>query len=250
MDLTNLKPLQDKLENHSVYQAVNDLAGLRTFMEHHVFCVWDFMSLLKALQQMLAPAGAPWFPDEAGGIRRLINEIVLAEESDEALDTGGKQCFISHYEMYIQAMKEVGADSSPIKTFLRDVKEKNVRDALHSETVPVSAQTFVSGTFEIIETDEPHRLAAAFCLGRENVIPRMFRSLLCDMQISEESAPTFHYYLNRHIELDEKDHWPMSLEMLELLCSGCVQRETDVLEVATRALESRISFWNAVEAEL
>jgi hypothetical protein len=93
-------------------------------------------------------------------------------------------------------------------------------------------------------------ILAAFCLGRENVTPGMFRSLLRDMKISEESAPTFHYYLNRHIELDEEAHWPMSLEMLELLCSGCVQRETDILEVATRALESRISFWDVVKAEL
>jgi len=250
MDLTGLNPLQDKLEHHSVYQAVKDLEGLRIFMEHHVFCVWDFMSLLKALQQRLAPAGAPWFPDEGGSIRRLINEIVLAEESDEALDLGGGRRFISHYEMYVQAMKEVGADSMPIKTFLVDVKEKGVRDALLAETVPFPARTFVQGTFEIIKTGEPHRLAAAFSLGRENVVPRMFRSLLRDMNINEEAAPTFHYYLNRHVELDEEQHWPMAQEMLGLLCSGNVQRERDVLEIAAQALESRISFWNAVEAEL
>ena len=87
-------------------------------------------------------------------------------------------------------------------------------------------------------------------LGRENVIPGMFRSLLRDMDINEESAPMFHYYLNRHIHLDEEEHWPMALGMLELLCSENVQRERDALEIATQALESRISFWNAVEAEL
>ena len=138
----------------------------------------------------------------------------------------------------------------PIKTFLVDVKEKGVRDALLAETVPFPARTFVQGTFEIIKTGEPHRLAAAFSLGRENVVPRMFRSLLRDMNINEEAAPTFHYYLNRHVELDEEQHWPMAQEMLGLLCSGNVQRERDVLEIAAQALESRISFWNAVEAEL
>ena len=93
-------------------------------------------------------------------------------------------------------------------------------------------------------------MAAAFSLGRENVIPRMFRSLLRDMEIDEKSAPMFHYYLKRHVEIDEEEHWPMALEMLELLCSGSAQREKEVLGVAIQALESRYLFWNAVEAEL
>ena len=250
MDLSRLKPLQDKLEHHSVYQAVKDLEGLRTFMEHHVFCVWDFMCLVKELQRELAPSGAPWFPDEAGEGRRLINEIVLAEESDVAPDSGGKRRFISHYEMYVQAMEEVGANTLPVKTFLGEVKEKGVESALLLEIVPIPARTFVANTFEIIETREPHLMAAAFSLGRENVIPRMFRSLLRDMEIDEESAPMFHYYLKRHVEIDEEEHWPMALEMLELLCSGSAQREKEILGVATQALESRYLFWNVVEAEL
>lgn len=250
MDLARLKPLQDQLEHHSVYQAVGDLKSLRTFMEHHVFCVWDFMSLLKALQQELAPAGVPWFPDSTGGVRRLINEIVLAEESDEAPGLGSKRLFISHFEMYVQAMSEVGANVLPINTFLEDVKEKGVKAALLTKTIPTPARIFVEDTFGIIGTHKPHILAAVFSLGRENVIPGMFRSLLRDMDINEESAPMFHYYLNRHIHLDEEEHWPMALGMLELLCSENVQRERDALEIATQALESRISFWNAVEAEL
>ena len=130
MDLARLKPLQDKLEHHSVYTAVRDLKGLQIFMENHVFCVWDFMSLLKALQQDLASASAPWIPNDAGDVRRLINEIVLAEESDEAPDLGGDRRFISHFEMYVQAMEEVGADTSPIKTFLVDVKNEGIEEAL------------------------------------------------------------------------------------------------------------------------
>ncbi len=218
-------------------------------MEHHVFCVWDFMCLLKALQRELAPSGAPWFPDEAEG-RRLINEIVLAEESDVAPDSGDKRSFMSHFEMYIQAMEEVGANTLPVKTFLDEMKEKGVKSALLTETVPIPARIFVANTFEIIETRKPHLVASAFSLGRENVVPRMFRSLLREMKIDEKTAPMFHYYLKRHIELDEEEHWPMALEMLELLCSGSAQREREILDIAAQALESRNSFWNAVEAKL
>ena len=250
MDLARLKPLQDKLEHHSVYQAVRDLKGLHIFMENHVFCVWDFMSLLKALQQDLASASAPWIPNDAGDVRRLINEIVLAEESDEAPDLGGDRRFISHFEMYVQAMEEVGADTSPIKTFLVDVKNEGIEEALLTNTAPPPARAFVTNTFEIIQTREPHLMAAAFSLGREHIIPGMFRSLLMDMNIDEECAPVFHYYLNRHVELDEEEHWPMALGMLKSLCSGDIQRERDALNIADRALRARVSFWNEVEAQL
>lgn len=172
MDLARLKPLQDQLEHHSVYQAVGDLKSLRTFMEHHVFCVWDFMSLLKALQQELAPAGAPWFPDSTGGVRRLINEIVLAEESDEAPGLGSKRLFISHFEMYVQAMSEVGANVLPINTFLEDVKEKGVKAALLTKTIPTPARIFVEDTFGIIGTHKPHILAAVFFSGTRKCYSR------------------------------------------------------------------------------
>ena len=250
MDLTTLKSVQDKLENHPIYQSVNDLKSLRTFMEHHVYCVWDFMSLLKALQKELAPAGAPWFPSETGDICRLINEIVLTEESDKASGSDRKQRFISHYEMYVQAMEEVGANTLPVKTFLKEAQLNGIKAALHIDTIPTAARAFMKDTFGIIETNKPHIIAAAFSLGRENVIPRIFRSLLRDMKISEESAPIFHHYLNRHIELDEEEHWPMALGMLQSLCSGDIQLEKEALETAIQSLESRVTFWNSVEAQM
>ena len=250
MDLTTLKLVQDKLENHPIYQSVNDLESLHTFMEHHVYCVWDFMSLLKALQKELAPTGAPWFPSEDGNICRLINEIVLAEESDTALSSNHKHSFISHYEMYVQAMEEVGANTAPIKIFLKEAQLVGIKTALLTEAIPAPAKTFMTSTFEIIETNKPHLIAAAFSLGRENVIPCMFRSLLRDMKITEDRAPMFYHYLNRHIELDEDEHWPMALSMLKSLCSADPKLEKEALDTALLSLESRVTFWNSVKNEL
>jgi hypothetical protein len=77
-----LAPHRAALLAHPVYHEIDRLEALRRFMEHHVFAVWDFMSLLKALQRQLSCVTVPWLPavDPLGS--RLVNEFVLAEESD------------------------------------------------------------------------------------------------------------------------------------------------------------------------
>ena len=79
---TVIRPVRDRLIGHPIYQSIQSPAALRTFMEHHVYAVWDFMSLLKALQQSLTCVNTPWVPIGSAGTRYLINEIVVGEESD------------------------------------------------------------------------------------------------------------------------------------------------------------------------
>ena len=68
---------------HPIYARVNDLAALRAFMQHHVFAVWDFMSLLKSLQRRLTSLEVPWLPPEDPEAARLVNEIVPADMLEE-----------------------------------------------------------------------------------------------------------------------------------------------------------------------
>src|SRR5215218_9743630 len=110
---------RSRVITHPLYGSLDTHAAIVTFMEHHVFAVWDFMSLLKSLQRQLTGVEVPWIPTGPTGSRRLINDIVLVEESDEL--RGG---FISHFELYLLGMQEAGADTGVIDTFISLLRDK------------------------------------------------------------------------------------------------------------------------------
>lgn len=247
MDVSFLAPLRERLNNHPVYGTLNDIADLRCFMGHHVFSVWDFMSLAKYLQGRIAPTTIPWVPHGNPAIRRFINEITLEEESDLGMpDSDGKETYASHFELYVQAMAEIGADAGQAMGFLETVQRDGIAPALEHGEVPEPARQFMKTTFGFINSHKPHVVAAAFALGREHVIPQMFRAFLAKMHISKETAPAFHYYLERHIHLDEDSHGPLSLLMLEELCGGDAVHIREAQAAACAAVEARIAFWDGV----
>ena len=96
-----IKPQQDTLLHHPLYNKIRTVEDLQLFLQHHVFAVWDFMSLLKALQNKLTCTSTPWMPVGNPETRYLINEIVLAEETD--IDQDGRRR--SHYELYMMPWK-------------------------------------------------------------------------------------------------------------------------------------------------
>lgn len=243
LNKTKINELSNVLYSHSllVTNVIQSKDDLKTFMGHHVFAVWDFMSLLKDVQQAIVPSGSPWIPNKGNrsDVARMINEIVLCEESDE--DVGGGS--ISHFDMYIQSMMEIGADVTTINKFL-----ESFASGSHTSfsIAPEGAREFMQTTFNIIERG-PHCSAAAFAYGRETIIPDMFQKLVNQLHISELDAPKFHYYLQRHIEVDGDEHGPMSEYLVQFLCEDDPVKIYEAQIAAEDAIRARIKLFDAIE---
>ena len=250
MDLDSLIPQKDKLENHPIFTRINSIEELVIFMEHHVFAVWDFMSLLKKLQKDLVPMGSPWLPNPNGNLVRFINEIVMEEESDVAYNQNGDTEYTSHYQIYLDAMNEVGASTDSIENFLERVQNTGIHKALTCEGIPSPSLKFMRHTFELIENGKSHEVAASFAIGRESIVPLMFQKILEQSKLSKDQVPVFRYYLKRHAELDGDHHGPMAHRLLENMSEGKPEIEREIVEQASRSIEQRIEFWDGVHDAL
>ena len=216
-------------------------------MESHVFAVWDFMTLAKRLQRDLTCTHLPWLPPADPHAARLINEIVLGEESD----IHPRQGHCSHFELYLEAMTEVGASTAAINHFVALLRKGlEASAALHEVDPPPGVVRFVSTTLHMAAHAPTHCVAAAFLHGREHVIPVLFERLLQTDDFIQRQAPTLCDYLKRHIELDAGDHGPAAQQLLERLVSADPAYPQQAGDTALAAVQSRITFWNEVQVSL
>lgn len=244
-----IQPQKDILLQHPLYEKVKTIEDLNCFLENHIYAVWDFMSLLKALQQKLTCTTTPWFATKNPETRYLINEIVLAEESDLAID-GTRQ---SHFEMYLEAMKDSGANVTEIEKFIESVFSlQNIFVAIKKSGLHPEVKAFLDFTFRVIEIGKPHQIAAAFTFGREDLIPSMFTEILKNFQqhFPETDLSKLIYYFERHIELDADEHGPMAMQMIDELCGTDIKKWKEAEAVSIEALEKRIGLWNAIEEQI
>ena len=238
-----LQPLRQALNKHKLYSVLTNIEDVKLFMEQHVFAVWDFMSLLKALQNKLTTTTLPWVPVVNPSTARFINEIVLGEESD--INELGEAK--SHFEMYLEAMQQIEANTDQIHHLTSYVQQGfSINEALNKIELNPETLEFVLFTFKIIETNQVHKIAAAFTFGREDVIPDMFFHIINQSKADQNTFSKLSYYLNRHIELDGDEHGPLSLKMIEELCGNDTIKWNEVLEVSKQALQYRIALWDGI----
>lgn len=237
---------RQQVVEHPLYHSIHTLADVRAFTQFHVFAVWDFMSLLKGLQQQLTCTTYPWVPVGHPNTRYLINEIVNGEESDvDAMGNRG-----SHFELYLQAMEELGADLQPAQQLIAYLQNGiAIREAIRKLELNPAIRDFMHFTFDTLDKQNPAVTAAVFTFGREDLIPDMFIGLVRDL---EQRFPgqlgTFRYYLERHIELDGDHHSQLAMAMVQELCGEDAAVWQQATEGARQALVQRRLLWDAALA--
>jgi hypothetical protein len=209
-----------------------------------VFAVLDFMALLKSLQRDLTCTRATWAPVGDPRTRRLVNEIVLGEESDELPDG----TVASHFELYVSAMDEAGADSGPARRMARMLADGHVSTvALAACGAPAAARSFSQVTWSMVTAPLCCR-AAAFAFSREEVIPDMFAQAVA--RLGDPRLARMRAYLERHIEVDADSHGPASLAMVAQCCGHDAGRWRLAGDAAEKALAARRKLWDDVAAAM
>jgi hypothetical protein len=243
MNHPDLQRQHHLVANHSMYSKILTLNDLKVMMESHSFAVWDFMSLLKRLQREITCIELPWRPSPyPKKLVRLINEIVLGEESD--LDMLGEP--IDHFSLYLLAMDEIGASSKEINQFIQN---------LDFEKLSVAQKNFVQFNLNLAGSGKIHEVAAAFFFGREKLIPDMFTRLLSDLEINldendQEAFAHLKYYLVRHIQIDGEEHSHMAHDCLDFLCENDELKWKEAVDAGIKSLKLRAELWNEVESRL
>ncbi|QJP33472.1 DUF3050 domain-containing protein [Nonlabens sp. Ci31] len=241
----HISDVRKRLLHHELYSQIKTDQDLRTFMSSHVYAVWDFMSLLKALQNSLTCTSTPWMPKGNPDLRYLINEIVLAEETDR--DQHGNR--LSHYEMYLNAMNAAGVSTDKAQNNITALSQSNqILEEIDCSTLASHIKQFLTSTFTIINRGKDHEIAAAFTYGREDLIPEMFTEILSGLATTkiETDLEPITYYFERHIELDGDEHGPMSHKMVALLCGDDEVKWQEAAQVSKEALESRITLFDGI----
>lgn len=240
-----LASIRQQLLSHPIYAAVETLPQLRLLMREHVFAVWDFMSLLKRMQQLTTGTTTPWMPNRDSAAARFILEIVLGEEADE----DGRGGYLSHFELFREAMIDVGADTGPIDDFLRRLRHgESWMSAITTADIQPATRSFVQHTMAVVEQGAPHEVAAAFFYGREDIIPEMFQRLVPLLEPQGVRVERMLHYLRRHIEVDGDSHGPLAKQLLARLCEGLPTAEQEAETAAVAALQVRIRLWDGIHS--
>ncbi|MBA4258904.1 MAG: heme oxygenase [Chitinophaga sp.] len=240
----DLNSTRAQLLGHPIYASINDLSGLMHFTQYHVFAVWDFMSLLKSLQINLTCVQLPWMPKGIANTRYLINEIVAGEESD--IDEAGNR--ISHFELYLKAMQQMGASTHLLDILFAQIQSgKSIQQAIADANIPTEVKTFLQFTFDIVENHPIHVQAAVFTFGREDLIPDMFIKILDKIYTDHpEKVSIFKYYIERHIEVDGGHHSQLAIEMVESLCGDDETKWAEATAASIQSLQVRSCLWDGI----
>lgn len=158
----------------------------------------------------------------------------------------------SHFELYLNAMKQTNCDISSINAFIKNINKKiPLKESMQLANIPSASNNFITNTFTVINTNKAHIQAAVFTFGREDLIPGMFLHFVKELNSqTPNSVSILKYYLERHIEVDGEHHSHLACQMTEELCGTDIAKWEESTEEVKKALTARIKLWNAISNQL
>lgn len=209
---------------HPICRAIRTGRELATFLESHVFVVWSEASLLAALR------GAAAAIDAAGGRPRWP---VTARAATDRLQADA-------VPLYVEAMREVGADVRAIDDLLAAVARGGaVGDAI--ALAPPHARPFVRETLAMLAARDEVARAASIFLAGEDPGSHVLRG-------QAERSASLARYMERRSELAIRD--ATARQVLEELCGNDVRRWRGARDTAKRGAQARTALFDGVLATL
>lgn len=240
---TRVRDLSATASVHPLFSKLNSLGALRTYMEYHVWCVWDFMVLARSLRDGLENDAAEWLPSAYPGALSEILEILRSEETDKGPD--GR--LTSHFEVFVAAMRAAGADCGPIDGFMRRVAQgATANEAMRASGAQPASLAFVNST--LADSKAPvHCRASVFHYARESLVPRMLDNILSGQSSHPENLSKFIWYLKRHVELDFSEHSDATGRILNEVLGLDPGKAHEALTAAEGAIRARLNYLDAIE---
>ncbi|NVJ59807.1 MAG: DUF3050 domain-containing protein [Gammaproteobacteria bacterium] len=242
---SRIQYLDNSLNNHPLFNCIHFIEDLKVFMEHHIFTVWGYLSLLKAMQCNLTCASAPWIPVGDPSIRRMINELVCREESNELV--GG----LSTFEWYLQSMSDCNANTSSINKMI-DSLSHGEHSFLDLSYLSSPLKNYIITIQQIIKNGSLREIAAAFSAEQSVRLPKPFIKATSSLNKQHpKQTKSFHYYIKsyyqeRYVKEDFTKHGTLTLSLLVRLCNNNNNKYRDCLSVIEQILESKLLLWNSI----
>ena len=247
----SIAPFNSKLINHKIYGQISDMRKTKIFMESHVFSVWEYLTMLKALQRELATRDISFLHENVPDLPYLINQIVLNEEIEEE-SRGEYLSAMGLYQLYINSMDEIGADSNPIKYFVDCIKvNKNwnntIRDTItRFDNIPIQTYEYLNYNLKMIELSEIHELAGIFFFGREDINSKFILLIKSNIE-HEKSLSNLKNIIKRHVDDDSKNKNPILGEYINnILCKDDDKKWKKVEISVIEAIKKRIELWDGM----
>lgn len=189
--------------------------------------------------------------DDEGNLYRALNQIIIDEESDITPVEG---VYKSHFNLYLDAMVEIGAPLTIIDDILsynyQIESPKNIYSTFElSENYCEKCKEYDDEVLDIVQDPDVIPTLVYFVYGREAIIPGMFKKIL-DVVKDVPGTESLQFYLKRHIEVDADSHSNLAKYILDKFVERTEYTAGNIEQLKNEAIAHRIKLWDAIADEI